>query len=377
MKNKLISEIEMNREKIIALSEYIRENPEIALEEYKSSNKIVEFLRKEGFEVEDNLCGMATAFRATRKNGNGPKIAFIAEYDALPGYGHACGHHLIAAMGVGAFIALANILDTYEGEISIIGTPAEEIGEGKPYLIEKGVFDGYDAAMMIHPFSQTCAAPIVTTIGGYDFTFEGKTSHAGANPFDGVNALDAVVMLYNGISVLRQQLVDGTRIHGIIIDGGTAANSIPDKCKIRLEIRAKEIDYFNEVVEKVINCAKGAAIATGCKLDYSKFERTCLGLNENAVLVQLFRDTMKELGVPEDGLVNGGSTDMGDVSYKIPAIHPFLKCTENGESIHTREFLEATIKTYAKESTITGIKLLALTGLALFENPELVKKLRK
>jgi amidohydrolase len=376
MKDRVMSEVEKNRDKVLALSDYIMENPEIAMEEHKAAGKLAEYLRNEGFEVEENLAGMATAFRATKKNGDGPRIAFLAEYDALPVYGHACGHSLIAAMSVGAGAALATILDTFQGEIGIIGTPGEEIGEGKPYLIEKGIFDGYDAAMMVHPFASTCVDPVVTTIGGYDFTFEGKTAHAGAKPFEGVNALDAVVMLYNGVSVLRQQLRDGTRIHGIIPEGGTVVNSIPDRCRIRLEVRAKELDYYNGVVDKVINCAKAASLATGCKLEYSQFERTCLGLNENPVLVEIFRDKLAELGVQEGPPVFGGSTDMGDVSYKLPAIHPFLKCAENDEFPHTGEFLEAMKMPYAKESAVTGMKLLALTGLALFENPELVKKLK-
>lgn len=376
MKDRVISAVEKNRDKILALSDYIMENPEIAMEERKASAKLSEYLRSEGFEVEENLAGMATAFRATKKNGVGPRIAFLAEYDALPGYGHACGHNLIAAMSVGAGAALATILDTFHGEVSIIGTPGEEIGEGKPYLIEKGIFEGYDAAMMVHPFSSTCVDPVVTTIGGYDFIFEGKTAHAGAKPFEGVNALDAVVLLYNGVGVLRQQLRDGTRIHGIIPEGGTVVNSIPDRCRIRLEVRAKELDYYSEVVGKVINCAKAAAMATGCRLEYSQFERTCLGLNENPVLVKIFRDKLEELGIKEGPTVFGGSTDMGDMSCKLPAIHPFLKCAENDEFPHTEEFLEAMKKPYAKESAVKGMKLLALTGLALFENPELTDKLK-
>ncbi len=376
MKDRIFSEVEKNKDGILAVSDYLMENPEIAMEERKAADKLAEYLKSEGFEVEENLAGMATAFRATKKNGEGPKLAFLAEYDALPGYGHACGHNLIAAMSVGAGMALASLLDTYQGEVSIIGTPGEEIGEGKPYLIEKGVFDGYDAAMMVHPFSSTCADPVVTTIGGYDFTFEGKTAHAGAKPFEGVNALDAVVMLYNGVSVLRQQLRDGTRIHGIVLDGGTVVNSIPDRCRIRLEVRARELDYYNEVTEKVINCAKAAALATGCRLEYSQFERTCLGLNENPVLVKIFRERLAELGISEGPPVFGGSTDMGDVSCKLPAIHPFLKCAENDEFPHTEEFLEAMKKPYARESAVTGMKLLALTGLALFENPELIDKLK-
>ncbi|HFL2414151.1 TPA: M20 family metallopeptidase [Clostridioides difficile] len=377
MKEKVIQVADSITEKIWDLSTYLYENPEIGLQEFKSSKKIAEFLKNEGFEVEENLAGMATAFKATKKNGNGPRIVFTAEYDALPGIGHACGHHLIAAMSVGAGVSLASVLDTYEGEVTIIGTPSEETGDGKPYLIEHGVFDGFDAAMMIHPNSSTCLEPEMIAIGGLDFVFTGKSSHAGAMPYNGVNALDAVVLLYNNINALRQQLVDGTRIHGIILEAGKAANVIPDNGKVRLEIRAKEQDYFNKVVEKVINCAKGAAIATGCELDFYNFEPTCQGLTHNKVLLDVFKNIMKDFGMEENGEVLLGSSDMGNVSQIIPTIHPMIQVTENGEELHTKEFLEASINPYAKDRVIDGIKILALTGFNLFENPELLKKMKE
>ncbi|UUC41113.1 M20 family metallopeptidase [Clostridioides difficile] len=377
MKERIIQVADSKKEKILGLCQSLYDEPEIALQEYKSAKKIAEFLREEGFDVEENLAGMATAFKATKKNGDGPKIAFIAEYDALPGNGHACGHHLIASMGVGAGIALSSILDTYKGEVSIIGTPAEETGDGKPYLIEHGVFDGYDAAMMIHPNSKTCVTPEIIAIGGLDFIFTGKASHAGAKPYNGINALDAVVLLYNNINALRQQLIDGTRIHGIILEAGTAANVIPDMGKVRLEIRAKEQNYFDEVVEKVKNCARGAAIATGCELEFYHFEPTCQGLNENKVLVDIFTKVMEEFGIYEDEQVLLGSTDMGNLSQIMPCIHPLMKFSENGEELHTKEFLEASINSYAKDRVIDGIKILALTGFNLFENSELLKKMKE
>ncbi|MBH6948909.1 M20 family metallopeptidase [Clostridioides difficile] len=377
MKEKVIQVADSIREKIWDLSTYLYENPEIGLQEFKSSKKIAEFLRNEGFEVEENLAGMATAFRATKKNGNGIRIVFTAEYDALPGIGHACGHHLIAAMSVGAGVALASALDTYEGEVTIIGTPSEETGDGKPYLIEHGVFDNFDAAMMIHPNSSTCLTPEMIAIGGLDFIFTGKAAHAGAMPYNGVNALDAVVLLYNNINALRQQLVDGTRVHGIILEAGKAANVIPDRGKVRLEIRAKEQDYFNKVVERIINCAKGAAMATGCELDFYHFEPTCQGLTHNKVLLDVFKNVMKDFGIEENGEVLLGSTDMGNVSQIIPTIHPMIQVTQNGEELHTKEFLESSIKPYSKEIVMDGIKMLALTGLNLFERPELIKKMKE
>lgn len=377
MEKKVVQEVENYRKKILSLSNYLYENPEIALEEYKSSKKLVEFLKEEGFDVEQNLKGMPTAFRAIKRNGVGPRVAFIAEYDALPEVGHACGHHLIAAMSVGAGVALAaSILDTYQGEISIIGTPAEETGEGKSHLVDTGVFEGIDATMMIHPFDRTCVTPEEIAIGGLDFIFTGKASHAGATPHNAINALDAVVLFFNNINALREQLIDGTRIHGIILEAGTAPNIIPEKGKVRLELRAKEMPYFEEVLEKVKNCARAAALATGCQLDFNHFEPTCQSLDEDPTLVEVFREAMAKFDIPEGEQVKSGSTDMGNVSQVVPAIQPVLKFVENSEDIHTKEFLEASIKPYAKEMTITGTKILALTGLTLFERPDLIKKMR-
>jgi amidohydrolase len=377
MKEILAKEVKLIEEKIIDLSKSLYENPEPALKEFESAKKIVAFLREEGFEVEENLGGLPTAFKAVKKNGQGPRVCYVAEYDALPEYGHACGHHLIAGMSVGAGVVLAKMIDSHPGEVAIIGTPAEETGDGKPVLVDKGHFDGYDAAMMIHPFSQTVVNPTITPIGGYDFIFTGKTSHAGGAPHEGVNALDAVVMLYNAVSMLRQQIKDGARISIIILEGGTVANAIPDKARIRLQFRAEEMSYFNEMIEKAIKCAEGAALAMGCKVEYFISEIICAGLDENKKLANIFRETLAEYDVKidSDGFLLGAS-DIGNVGQIIPTIHPLLKMTQNGEGLHTEEFLKESFNTYARQQMIVGIELLAATGLKLLQNPELAKDLK-
>jgi amidohydrolase len=378
MKQIIKSEIKRIEEDILDLSQYLLDNPEPALKEFKAVEKITAYLKDQGFEVEGNLGGLATAFKATKKTGEGPKLVYVAEYDALPEYGHACGHHLIAGMGVGAGVVLAKILEEIPGEVTIIGTPAEETGDGKPVLVEQGYFTDYDAAMMIHPFDKTVVDPVITPIGGYDFVFNGKTSHAGGAPHNGVNALDGVVMLYNAISVLRQQLRDDARISIIILEGGTVANAIPDKARIRLEFRALDMDYFNKMIEKAINCAKGAALATGCEVDYAISEIICAGLDENERLAELFRETLNEYGVEEDGhKILLGASDIGNVGQVIPTIHPMLKVVQNGEGLHTSEFLEASFAPYAKKQMMLGIELLAMTGLKLFQNQDLIGELKK
>lgn len=375
MKEKIFNRIEEIKEEIIALSMDIYNNPEVALEEFETCQKLCNYLENKGFEIEKKIGNMDTAFKASKKNKEGPKIVFIAEYDALP-YGHACGHHLICTMSLAAAIGLSEVLDKYPGEVCVIGTPAEEIGEGKPCLIENGVFDDYDVAMMIHPDGVTVLQPNEVNVGGYDFTFTGKTSHAGQLPYEGVNALDAIVLFYNNISVLRQQLKDGTRIHGIITSGGYVVNSIPDRCTIRYEVRHIDLNYYNEVLKKVIKCAEAAAWATGCTLEYKSFERTCLNLKKNTPFMQIFKNHMEEFGIYEEGSYSGGASDIGDLSYKLPVLQPLVVFSEDRSSVHTKEFLDASITSFAKQRLIIGSKIMALTGFDILANKNLLEKIK-
>ena len=376
-REKIINAIDINAEKIRMICRYLYENPEIGLQEYKSSKKLASFLRDEGFEVEDEFCDMKTAFKATLKSGDGAKIALLAEYDALPGMGHACGHHMIASMSIAAALGLKSIISELGGEISVIGTPSEETGDGKARMAEAGVFDSYDAAMMIHPNSTTEIYPEMIAIGGIDFRFTGRAAHAGSSPYEGINALDAVVLFYNNINALRQQLKDGTRVHGIILEAGSAANIIPDNGRVRMEFRAKEQSYFDEVVGKCIKCAEAAALATGCTLKYHHFEPTCQGMKHNKVLGEQFKTIMEEFGIYEDERKAVGSSDIGNVSNKIPTIHPMLKICDEERNVHTAEFKEATMEPFAQETMIKGAKILALTGLKLAEDKNFLNKVKQ
>lgn len=377
MKQTVEDYIEEKREGLETLALWLYEHPEIAMQEKQSSAYVADYLRKQGFEVEEHLAGMETAFKAVKKNGNGPKIALLAEYDALPGIGHACGHHMIAAMSVGAALGLSKALETYEGEVAVFGTPAEETGEGKSFLVDQGVFEGYDIAMIIHPNGYTAMYPEMIAIGGMDFEFTGKPAHAGAYPYNGINALDSVVLLYNNINALRQQLKDGTRIHGIILEAGSAANVIPDKGRVRLEFRAKEQAYFDEVVGKVVNCAKAAALATGCTLEYDWFEPVCQGLTHNKALGGIMEGLMKEAGVYSESEIQGGSSDVGNVSQTLPTIHPMFCVTEKPFEVHTVEFKEATLLPFGRDRMVLGMKLMADTGLAILDNPKLLDDMKK
>src|SRR5438067_3265141 len=249
------------------LSRQIHDNPELAYQEVKAAAWLADFLDKQGFTVERGVAGVATAFRATIETGEGPTVAILCEYDALPGIGHACGHNVIATAGVGAGAALAALRDQLpKGRVQVIGTPAEEGGGGKVKLINAGVFKTVDAAMMIHGFDRWIMHQDLLGIVRVGFEFSGRAAHAAADPWEGVNALDAVIQTFNAVSMLRQQVKPSTRIHGIVTNGGAAPNIIPEVAACLFYVRAAEIDYLWQLYDRVVACAEGAAKATGTTL---------------------------------------------------------------------------------------------------------------
>lgn len=381
LKNKKLIEkyVESYSEKIKKIAQWLFEHPEPALKEYEGAKMLSDFMEEEGFRVERNYLGMETAWKAVKKNGEkGPKIALLAEFDALPGCGHACGHHMIAAMSVGAGCVLAEMLNNFEGEIAVFGTPAEETGDGKTYLADRNAFDDYDFAIMLHPYFETIVCPDMIAIGGKDFVFKGKAAHAGADPWNGINALDAAVLFYNAIGVLRQQMKDRTRIHGIMMEGGKAPNVIPDYSRIRLEWRAPLQKDFDDMTDKIQKCAEGAALATGCQLESEWFEPICNGLRNDPVLETIVKEVMDECNVEYSDSETGGSSDVGNVSQIIPTLSPMFGVTqEKNYGMHTPEFRDATMLPFGQERMLLGVKILALTGLTVFENPGLLKELRE
>lgn len=370
-----IREVEQRREQILDLARYLHQHPEPAMKEYLAAEKVTKLLRAEGFAIREPLDDIPTAVMAYKKNGSGPRVALVAEYDALPNIGHACGHNLIAAMSVGAALALGAMLDKYQGEVWLIGTPAEETAEGKGLLLERHAFDQVDVAMMIHPGNVTIPAPITLASISMKFDFYGKTSHAASAPELGVNALDAVIQLFNSVNALRQQTREDARIHGIISEGGEAPNIIPDKASVKLIVRSKDTDYCHELAEKVKNCACGAAMATGTQVQIGYYEGSCESLESNEKLVDIFREQLKYLGIPEfTGNSSSASTDMGNVSRVLPALHPLLKVTKREEAVdhHTTAYTELTGSEEVEDATVNGAKLLALVGLEILSDPELL-----
>jgi amidohydrolase len=364
-----------------ALSRQIHDNPELGYQEVKAAAWLAEFLDKQGFKVERGLAGVDTAFRGTLETGDGPTIAILCEYDALPGIGHACGHNVIAAAGVGAGAALAAIRDRLpKGRVEVIGTPAEEGGGGKVRLIKGGVFKNVDAAMMIHGFDRWIMHQDLLGIVRTGFEFIGKAAHASADPWEGVNALDAVIQTFNNVSMLRQQIRPESRIHGIITSGGAAANIIPEFASATFYVRAADLDYMWALQKRVIACAEGAAKATGCAVKViPQPDNVYEPMKRNATLLDLFRANAKTLGVVEapESRERMGSSDVGNVSQVIPAIQPMVQIAAEGTPIHSRDFEQAAVKPLARDGMLAAAKIMAMTTCDLLANPALVKDARR
>jgi amidohydrolase len=360
-----------------ALSRRIHDHPELAYGEKQAAGWLADFLADKGFKVEAGVAGVETALRATIETGEGPTIAIMCEYDALPGIGHACGHNVIAASGAGAGAALALTRDALpRGRVQVIGTPAEEGGGGKNRLIAGGVFKGVDCAMMIHGFDRTILHQDLLGIVRGTFEFTGKASHAAVDPWEGVNALDAVIATFNAVSMLRQQVRPDCRIHGIITNGGAAANIIPEFASAVFYVRAPRIDVMWELFKRVSACAEGAARATGCTLKASHDPASVYEpLKRNQTLLDLFAANMRTAGLEEGPPVLDrlGSSDVGNVSQVIPTIQPMIGIAPLGTAIHTREFEAAAVQPLARAGLLAAAKTMALTTYDLLADPARVR----
>lgn len=381
LKEAIIANVEDNKELYLETSHKIHKNPEIGNEEFFASSLLTELLETEGFAVDKAVAGHETSFVARKKSDKpGPSIAFLAEYDALPGIGHACGHNIIGTTSVAAAIALSKVLDETGGEAVVFGTPAEEggpNGSAKGSFVKHGLVEGIDAALMVHPNSETRLTSPSLAVDPLDFEYIGKPAHAAASPHEGINALDAVIQLFNGINALRQQLTDDVRIHGIITHGGDAPNIIPEYAKARFFIRAATRAGLNEVTQKVKAVAKGAALATGAKLNIIAFQNEVDNLLLNKRYDAIFKEVVSELGenVLEDrkGI---GSTDAGNISQVVPTIHPYIKIGTSDLIPHTVPFREAAASSRGDQALITGAKALALTALRLVTEPSTLEEIK-
>ena len=376
VKQRVAEAVEAARDEIIDLSHRIHADPEPAFEEHHASAWIAEALRRHGFEVEHPAGSLATAVRATRrggKGGDGPRIGILAEYDALPGLGHGCGHNTMAASGVGAAIALAAITDDLRGEIVFLGTPAEERGSGKQIMIDDGLFEGVDAALLFHPCDRSHVESIALASEDVTVVFHGLQAHAASDPWKGKNALDAMIQLFSSVGLWRQQLRPTARVHGIITEGGTAANIIPDRTSAWFMLRSDEQAYYEEMKVQFSRMAEAAALATGTTVDVT-YSGGATTMRNNRPLAERFRANMTAYGIEDMGDdPNAGSTDMANVSWVCPTIHPDLAICEEGVPGHSIAFRDAAVAPRADETTLLAATLVAQTAVDLFMDPTLVE----
>ena len=363
------------------LAVQIHENPELRFEEHKAAAWIADTVeRHSGVRVERGTGGLATALNAEIGAGAGPTIAVLAEYDALPEIGHACGHNLIAAGAVGAFLALVRHAEDLAGTVRFIGTPAEEGGGGKIELLEANVFDGVDAAMMYHPFDRDILAHRSLACLWLDMKFVGKPSHAAVAPWDGQSALTACMDTFRLVDSQRVHFRDGVRVHGFITDGGQAVNIIPEHAACQFSVRAREQDELERVRAIVERCARGAALACGVEVEIIP-RRGYRDLRSNLAMARRFGTALEELGRTarlSDERAGNGSTDMGDISHAIPSIHPCLAICDQGETMcHERRFAEFAKSKRGIDTMLVAAKAMARTIADLLEDDSLLAEVKR
>jgi amidohydrolase len=368
------------RPALTELAQKIHDNPELRYEEHKASSWISELVERVGaVEVERSTGGLATAFRA-RAGAGEPRVAVLAEYDALPEIGHACGHNLIAAGAVGAFLALARSGSDLKGTVELVGTPAEEGGAGKIRLLEAGVFKGVDAAIMYHPFDRDLLSHPALASVWVEMKFSGSPSHAAAAPWDGKSALTACLETFHLIDSQRVHFRDGVRVHGFVTNGGQAVNIIPEHAACEFSVRALSAPELERVQAIVERCARGAALA--CGVDVTLSVRTGYReMKNNMTIARRFGAALEALGrrpCEDDARVGAGSTDMGDVSQHVPSIHPYLAICDEGESLcHEHRFAECARSKRGFETMLVAAKALARTAADLVEDAELLAAARR
>ena len=379
----ILEEIDLKTPELIQMSKYIWENPEIGYQEFKAVEVITNYLEKQGFLVERNLANIETAFIATKNGkGEGPKVAIISEYDALPQIGHACGHNLFSVSSIGAAIGIAKVLDQLDGTIVLVGTPAEEgtvpNAGAKAILVNEGVFKDIDIAMMCHAEGRTIVERQLVAAATLDAIFTGKSAHAGGSPHEGINALTAGVLTINNVNALRQHFLPRVIVNPIIVEGGIAANTIPDKCTMRFSIRADKKVELYKVIEKVKLCIEAAAMVTGCKYTTNMDNNIYEDLTPNHQLSNVFKRQLDLLDVPYIDFESANyAWDIGNISYACPVIAPYIKIGSEDLVGHTEDFKSASNSTDGFKGMIIGAKAMALTTLEYLTSKEIRDKVHE
>jgi amidohydrolase len=377
-KRRIAEVVRANRERIVALSHAIHTDPEPAFEEHHAARAVAEAVAAAGYEVELPAGSLATAVRGRLAGGlgaAGPRIGILAEYDALPGLGHGCGHNTMAASGVGAAIALASLRERFAGEIVFLGTPAEEFGSGKVHMIRDGLFAGLDAALLFHPSDIDTSECRLLAVGEWDVIYRGLQAHASSDPWKGRNALDALILLFTSVGLWRQQLRPEARVHGIVLEGGTAANIIPDRAVGRFMVRSPDQVEHGRMRDRFFQLARSAALAADVEVELVD-KGSASTMHDNRVLRDLWRANATAFSVPdrEPPADQLGSSDMGDVSWVVPAIHPQLAICPEGVAGHSIAFRDAAATPLADEVTLLAATLVAQTAWDLLAEPSLVTR---
>ncbi len=380
-KSRVIEAVEKMKSQIIEISRYLFNNPETAHKEFLAVEYLGEQLKNMGFEVESGVAGLKTAFTAVKRGShpNGPKVAFIAEYDALPDLGHACGHNIIAASAIGAAKALADVLHDLPGEVWVIGTPSEEgRPQGKAIMVEEGIFDPIDLALIAHGSDRTSTGGRSLAIQSVSITFHGRPAHASKYPWKGISALDAALLSMHAIEMMREHVTPDVRIHGIITDGGEAPNIVPEQATIRYYVRAERGQMVEEVMKRVCHAASKCADAIGASVTAEKSRRI-----EHKILLptldELLLKEVKDVGATgimeaEDAL---GSTDFANVSHKVPASTLKIKVAQEGVGVHTREFLNCAGGEEGERAAILAAKAMAAMAFEYLKDSNLRETIKK
>jgi amidohydrolase len=379
LKARACAEIDEHAPELVDLSLRIHANPELAFHEEQACAWLSDYLQGRGFDVERGYAGLATAFRARAGNG-GPRVGIVAEYDALPEIGHGCGHNIIATSSVGAGIGVRAVLDRLEGSVDVIGTPAEEVYGGKVEMVRNGAFRDLDAAMMVHPATRDGVIAKALACAELRVEYHGREAHAAAQPENGINALEAMILAFNGINALRQHIRRTARVHGVITDGGAAPNIVPAHSEASFLVRAEDDDYLEDLKRRVEGCFRAGAEATGATLELRWNANQYAAMNTNPPLAEAYRANLAQAGrhVPQPETPRPmGSTDMGNVSKVVPSIHPSILIAPPEVNGHSAEFASYAASESGHRALVDAAKALAMTAIDVLTDADLRRRMRE
>jgi amidohydrolase len=379
-KRRVVEAVEEHADLVVDASHRIHERPELLFEEHHAAELVADALAGGGLEVERGAYGLQTAVAGRAGAVSGPAVAVLCEYDALPGIGHGCGHNLIAAAGLGAGLAAAAVAAEAGGRLVVLGTPAEEGGGGKAIMADHGAFEGLDAAMMVHPAGLDLTEPNVIAVASVRVEYHGRGAHAAANPEHGRNALDAAVLGYNAVAALRQHIAPTERVHGVFLEAGEKPNIVPDHTVTEWYVRSDTLATLQPLKERVRACLEAGASAAGCRMTWEPVAPEYSDLRTNRPLVELYRANSAALGravddpTPERRVT--ASTDMGNVSYLVPSIHPMLAASPPEVSLHSEEFAAWAVSDAGDRAALDGAKAMAMTVVDLWLRPGALAEVR-